>query len=240
MGVAVRPHRGEPCYALAVHQKAAGTQLLPRTFGHRPFLAGDERLVGVGVAFQDHRVGADLVAGAKLHHIVFHKVIGQHFLPPARPQAAHPPGGHKGQFIHRFFAAQLLDDANDGVAHHHAQKGHVGIGADHGQRHRQQKKYQIEIGADVIPHDLPHRFGGGMGRLVGLPGGAAALHLLRGQSGDGSLCCHGNSFPSCILYYRITNKYEKIMHPAKNSAGCKLFIRLPPVLRGSWLSDRRR
>ena len=49
-----------------------------------------------------------------------------------------------------------------------------------GQQHeRQHQKHEVEIGTDIVPHDLPGGFGGGAGRAVGQPCCATGFHLRR-------------------------------------------------------------
>ena len=49
----------------------------------------------------------------------------------------------------------------------------------------QHQKHKVEVGTDVIPHDLAGGFGLRFGRLVRLPRRAARFDLGGGQAGDG-------------------------------------------------------
>ena len=61
---------------------------------------------------------------------------------------------------------KLLNDANAGIGHGDEQKEHVVEGAHRHQQGRQHHKDEVEEGKDVFAHDLPHRLGGGVHRVV--------------------------------------------------------------------------
>ena len=148
-------------------------------------LAGDEGFVRLGTAVQHNGVGHNLVARAKLDHIVLHKVVGQHLAPPAVPQAANFLRRDKGQFVDGTFSAQLLHDADEGIAKHDAKEPHVQPGAHERQHNGQHEEHKVEVGADIVPHDLAGGLGLGLGRRVRLPCRAACVDLGSGQPGDG-------------------------------------------------------
>ena len=184
-GVAFSSHAGQPRHAVPGGQKAAGAQLVPGRFGDGLCLAGQQAFVGLGGAVQHHGVGGDLLTRAELDHIILHKLVGEQLHPLAVPQAVYLVGGDKGQFVNGLFGAQLLDDADEGVPEHDAQKAHVQPRADEEQHQRQHKEHEVKIGTDIVPHDLPGGFGGGLGRGVDLPCCAAAFHLRRSQAVNG-------------------------------------------------------
>ena len=183
VGVGVRAHPRQLGAHPAGGQKAAGAQPVPRLLGHRLGLAGDQGLVGLGAAGAHHRVGADLLAGGKFHNIVPHQLAGGQLQQVAVPQAAHLVGGHQRQLVHRVFGAQLLHDADDGVAHRHDQEPHVGKAAHRPQQRGQHHKHQVEKGEGVFPHDLPGGLGGAGDLAVVQPGFHAAGGLGGGQAG---------------------------------------------------------
>ena len=67
---------------------------------------------------------------------------------------------------------------------------------------RQHQKHEVEIGTDIVPHDLPGGFGGGAGRAVGQPCCAAAFHLRRRQAVNG----HTNDLLVPFLTYKKGNQ----------------------------------
>ena len=96
-------------------------------------------------------------------------------------QAAHPAGRYKGQLINGLFGAQLLHDADEGIPEHDAEKAHVQPGADQRQHDGQHEKHKVEIGTDIVPHDLTGGLGLGAGRLIRLARCAARFDLGSGQ-----------------------------------------------------------
>ena len=184
-GVALGPDTGQPRHAAARHQKAAGFQLRAALLGNGPRLARDEGLVRLGAAVQHDGVRCDLVARAELDNIVLDKVVGQHLAPPAVAQAAELLRRDKRQLVDGTFGAQLLHNADEGIPEHDAQKSHIQPGMHERQHDGQHQKHKVEVGADVIPHDLAGGFGLGLGRLVRLPRRAARFDLGGGQAGDG-------------------------------------------------------
>ena len=191
-GIALGSHVGQPRRAAPRHQEAARAQLCAALLRHRPCFAGDERFIGLRAAVHHHGIRHNLVARAKLHHIILDQIIGQHGAPLTVPQAAHLPRRNQRQLVDGLFGAQLLHNADEGVPEHNPQKPHIEPRVHQRQHDRQHQKHQIEIGTDIVPHNLPGGSGLGLGRPVCLARRTARFDLGSGQAGDG--CHRGNSF----------------------------------------------
>ena len=96
-------------------------------------------------------------------------------------QAAHLTGRYKGQLINGLFGAQLLHDADEGIPEHDAEKAHVQPRAHERQHDGQYQKNKVEVGTDIVPHDLTGGLGLGAGRLIRLARCAARFDLGSGQ-----------------------------------------------------------
>ena len=182
IGVAVGTHAGQTRHTAPRHQITAGAQRIPRRLGDGVGFTGQQRFICLRGAGKHHRVRHDLIPSAKLHHVILDQFLRKLLAPRAVAQAAHPPGRNQRQLVHGLFGAQLLKNADDGIAEHNAQKAHIQPRADQRQHDRQHQKNQIEVGADIVPHDLPHRLGGGLRGAVALPCLTAAFDLLRGKT----------------------------------------------------------
>ena len=165
-GVGLRPHPVQPGPAAAGHHEGAGEQLVAGGLGDGVGLAGDEGLVDLHLAGEDGGVGGDLVAGGQLRHVIPHQLGGGHGDQVPLPHYVGPGGGQQVELVHGLLGAELLNDANAGIGHGDEQKEHVVEGAHRHQQGRQHHKDEVEEGKDVFAHDLPHRLGGGVHRVV--------------------------------------------------------------------------
>ena len=115
----------------------------------------------------------------------------------------HPVPDHRGlggpediHLLQGFFAAQLLDDADDGVDDDHAQEGQVEYGGPHGdQRGGQQSEYQVEIGQQIGADDLA-RGADGRRHLHVAPAGLGALGCLGGGEALGGVGLQNREVPA--------------------------------------------
>ena len=182
VGVTVSTHAGQARHTAPRHQITAGAQHVPCRLGNGVGFACQQRFIRLRAARKHHRVCHDLIPRAELHHIVLDQFFREFLPPDAAAQAAHPPGGNQRQLVNGLFGAQLLKNADDGVAEHNAQKPHIQPGTDQRKHDRQHHKNKVEVGADIIPHDLPHRLGGRLRGMIDLSCLTAAFDLLRGKT----------------------------------------------------------
>ena len=182
VGVAVRPHMGELSPAPPRNEERPGPQNIPGAFLHGVGLAGDKGFVGLGGAGTHHRVGTDLFPGGEFHNVIPHQFFRGQQADFASPHAADFVGGQQGQLVDGMFGPQLLYDADDRVADHHAQKSGVQIRAHRKQTGGQHHEHQVEEGKDVVPQDLGSGLAGALGRTVGQPGSSARGGLGFGQA----------------------------------------------------------
>ena len=182
VGVAVRAHARQPRAALAGDYEAAAEQIGARDFLYFVRLAGDESLVRGALAVYHHGVREDLAAGGEHHHVVAHHLRCR-YLPHAAVAHHGALGrGEEGEFVERFFAAQLLHDADEDVRHDHAEEHDLLHRADNYDTGREQEKEHVEIGEDVRADYLAHGLPGRLDGQVSPAGVHALLRLRRAQA----------------------------------------------------------
>ena len=96
-------------------EEAAAEKGVTGLFADLVRFAGDKGLIGLNLPRYHHRIGEDLLSGSEHGNVVPHHF----FLRDLQHDAVPDHGGtcfrENGELIQRFFAAQLLNDADDGV-----------------------------------------------------------------------------------------------------------------------------
>ena len=182
VGIAVRAHARQPRAALAGDDEAAAEQLRAGRFLNFVGLAGDESLVGGALAVYHHGVREDLAPGGENNHVVAHHLRCR-YLPHAAVAHHGALGrGEKGELVERFFAAQLLHDADEDVRHDHAEEHYLLHRADGDDAGGEQEEEHVEIGEDVRADYLAHGLPGRLDGQVSPAGVHALLRLRRAQA----------------------------------------------------------
>ena len=185
VGVAVRTDVREPRAALAGDDEAAAEQLRAGRFLYFVGLAGDESLVRGALAVYHHGVRENLAPGGENNHVVAHH-LGRGYLPLAA--VAHHGAlrrGEEGELVERFFAAQLLHDADGYVRDDNAEEHDLLYSADGYDAGGEQEKEHVEIGENVRADYLADGFAGRLDGRVAPAGVHALLRLRRAQALSG-------------------------------------------------------
>ena len=143
-GVALLAHTGEPVEQFALHQVAAGEQLIPGRLADGVALPGKQGLVGGALAFHHLAVGQNLVPGPGHRQIAQHQFLHAAGFFPAFPQH---PGRRRVEQLQPLQGAlrpQFLHRADKRIGKHHAQEQHVPVGPHQHQAGRQGKIQHIE------------------------------------------------------------------------------------------------
>ena len=142
-----------PRAAGARDDEAAGQKQVARLFEYRVRLAGDERLVDLALAGKDDAVGADLTAVGKGQHVVQHNLVdGQRKL-FAVADNRYLRLREEGELVDHALGADLLKNADGGVAEHNADEQSVFIGADRQNGDGQQQIDDVEQRQQVVAED---------------------------------------------------------------------------------------
>ena len=133
--------------------KAAGMDEVAGVLFHAVLFTGEKRLVYIKLTGAENAVGADLVALTEFGDVIPDNAVGlcaEHF---TAPDDLYRTPGYQAELFHGSLGADFLDNANDGIDYHHAQKAHVLHGGmAQQQQHRQHDKHQIEEG-QAVPQD---------------------------------------------------------------------------------------
>ncbi len=164
----------------------AGQHRAPLRLRHRLRLAGEQRLVDFEVVTrQHHAVDDDLITPSDLDDVAFHDVTGRHFAAPLGPYHGRRGAPHDHETIEGALGADLLDDADQRVAHEDDAEQRV-LHRPHDQDHDEQRAEQrVEAREDVGANDRRHRAAGLIDDGVAATGGGARLGLFLGQGHRG-------------------------------------------------------
>ena len=154
---------------------AAGMDLISGLLLHAVLFAGKQRFVHIEGPRPQNAVGADLVPLSEFRDVVPDDVLRGDILHSSVPDDLHRPPGNQRQLIHCPFGPDFLEDTDDRIDHHYAQKAHVhDRRLAHDQQHSQHDKYQIEEGQGMTQDDFLLAFA----RVARLPSPQALRNAL--------------------------------------------------------------
>ena len=164
----------------------AGQHRAPLRLRHRLRLAGEQRLVDFEVVTrQHHAVDDDLIPPSDLDDVAFDDVTGRHFAAPLGPHHGRGGAPHDHETIEGALGADLLDDADQRVAHEDDAEQRV-LHRPHDQDHDEQRAEQrVEAREDVRANDRRHRAARLIDDGVAATGGGARLGLFLGRGHRG-------------------------------------------------------
>ena len=176
-------HGGELHPAPAGEHNASRVNQVAGALFHTVLFAGEEGFVYIKFSGAENTVGADLIALGELHNIIPDDAVGLRAEKLSAPNHRYRPPGHQTELFHRPLGTDFLDNADDGIDHHHSQKAQVfRRGASQQQKHRQNHKDQVEEGQAVPQHNFFFTgTGAGIGAAV-KPGIQPLLNLNLGQT----------------------------------------------------------
>ena len=170
--------------------------MIPGLFCDFIRLAGEKRFIDLNLSVQNHRVGADLIAGGEDYNIIQNKLFRGNYLHPAVPHRPGFGGVQDRQLFQSLFGVHLLNDTDQGVGNNDRQKGEIPKRTDDNQQNRDEGKDQVEIRKNVGLDDFRGGLGGGFHGTV-VPAVLSVFFYL----GSGQACvyvclipCSGASF----------------------------------------------
>ena len=152
-GIGIRSDMLQPRTASSGYQITAGAQFIARCFADLVFLTGQQGFIGTTVAGKKDRIGTDLIASVKLHHIVLYQFLSRNFPHFPFPNDHCPRSIQQRQLIKLLFGAQLLNDPDQRVDDHHGEKCQTAQGSCGNDQRGQNQKYQIEVCEQVLFDD---------------------------------------------------------------------------------------